>query len=121
MVTQSAGARCCRPRKTAINTPRLRHAERGVYLSTAELVFKYVWRVETPFIVGLLSLAVPLVSGSMAGGRFGRLIPLVGLALCSVPDHDDCPSGTVAINRSNRGLPRSATHVGSILSQADER
>jgi hypothetical protein len=45
----------------------------------AELVFRYVWRVETPFIVGLLAVAVILFSRMMMGGQFGRIVPWVGI------------------------------------------
>jgi hypothetical protein len=45
----------------------------------SEMVFRYVWRVKTPFIVGFLSLAVIIFSRGMFGGRFGRAIPWIGL------------------------------------------
>jgi hypothetical protein len=50
-------------------------------LPTAEFVFHYVWRVETPFMVGLLSLAVLLVSRTMSVPRFGRIVPRLGVIL----------------------------------------
>jgi hypothetical protein len=53
-------------------------------LALAEFVFRYVWRVETPFIVGLLSVAVILFSRDMIAGRFGRVVPWVGIVLGAI-------------------------------------
>ncbi len=61
----------------ALATPSARDA----YLPTAEFVFRYVWRVETPFIVGLLSIAVVLLSRPMPAEQFGRIVPKVGMIL----------------------------------------
>jgi hypothetical protein len=54
---------------------------RSAYLPIAEFVFRYVWRVETPFIVGLLSIAVFIFSRAMEPGRFGGVVPKLGMIL----------------------------------------
>lgn len=58
--------------------------DKNAYLPTAELIFRYVWRVETPLVVGLLSLAVLLFSSSMRSDQFGRFVPRAGLLLGAV-------------------------------------
>lgn len=64
----------------ALATPSANSA----YVQIADLVFRYVWRVETPFIVALLSLAVILFSRQMPAGQFGRAIPRTGMIMGSV-------------------------------------
>jgi hypothetical protein len=56
-------------------------SERQSYVIVAEFVFRYVWRVETLVIVGLLSGAVVLFSRLMRDGQFGRVVPWVGIVL----------------------------------------
>lgn len=57
---------------------------KSAYQPIAELVFHYVWRVETPFIVGLLSIAVFIFSRAMAADQFGRVLPKLGMALAAL-------------------------------------
>jgi hypothetical protein len=52
---------------------------REAYLAIAEFVFRYVWRVETPLIVGLLSIAVVAFSRAMPAGKFGRMVKTLGV------------------------------------------
>jgi hypothetical protein len=52
-----------------------------VYLLNADFIFEYIWRVETPFMVGLLSLSALIFSVVMRKGSFGNAIPILGMTL----------------------------------------
>jgi hypothetical protein len=51
------------------------------YLLAADLIFKYIWKIETPFMVILLSLAAASVSVVMLKGLFSRPTAYLGLVL----------------------------------------
>lgn len=57
---------------------------RSVYLIDADFIYEYIWRVETPFMVILLSLAVLIFSSVMRTGDFGRALAYTGIIIGAI-------------------------------------
>ncbi|HEX6494896.1 MAG TPA: hypothetical protein VF018_05400 [Acidobacteriaceae bacterium] len=71
-------------RRVAESCANATHSTQQSCAVLSDIVFRYVWRVETPFIVGFLSIAVIIFSRAMFGGRFGRAIPWMGAVIGTI-------------------------------------
>ena len=55
-----------------------------LYLVNADLMYHYIWKVETPFMVALLSLAVIIFSLVMLKGIFSKAVPCLGIIIGAI-------------------------------------
>jgi fatty acid desaturase len=56
----------------------------SAYLATAEVMYQYMYKVETPFVIIALSLGVLLMSVVMLNGVFSKRVAYIGIGIGAV-------------------------------------